>query len=425
MIIHIVTKGESVYGIARRLGASADAILTVNQITNPERLVPGQALVIPGDFFQREVRSGETLSGIALDYGVTLSALLDANPQIQNPNRIQPGQLITIPAAPKKLGTIWVNGYLYPGVTASALEKTLPHLTSVSPFSHMVLPGGGLTELPDEAVLAAARQAGAAPLLVVTNMEPGAGFSGALAHGILTDPTAQSVLLEKITAVMKAKGYRGLNLDFEYLYPEDRENYNRFIQKAAETLHPMGYLVAVALAPKLSADQKGTLYEAHDYETVGALADLVILMTYEWGYLYGPAMAVAPIGPVKKVLDYAVSAMPSGKILMGMPNYGYDWTLPFVKGSAARLLSNSGAVSLAARVGSAIRYDAKSQAPYFNYYDSSGRQHEVWFDDARSIQARLALVSDYELGGVSYWTVDQYFAPNWAVLESMYGVKKL
>ncbi len=95
-----------------------------------------------------------------------------------------------------------------------------------------------------------------------------------------------------------------------------------------ETLHPLGYVVATALAPKVSAEQKGTLYVAHDYPVHGQLADFVIIMTYEWGYIYGPAMAVAPVDQVRRVLDYAVSAMPAGKILMGMPNYGYDWTLP-------------------------------------------------------------------------------------------------
>jgi spore germination protein len=59
------------------------------------------------------------------------------------------------------------------------------------------------------------------------------------------------------------------------------------------------------------------------------------------------------------------------------------------------------------------------------YYDKDGKRHVVWFDDARSIQARLGLVDEYNLGGVSYWTINRYFPQNWLVLESMYDIKKV
>jgi len=125
------------------------------------------------------------------------------------------------------------------------------------------------------------------------------------------------------------------------------------------------------------------------------------------------------------VLDYAVSVIPAGKILMGMPNYGYDWTLPFVQGSAARPLSNTAAIAQASDVGAAIKYDERSQAPFYNYYDRQGRRHEVWFDDARSIRARLRLIHDYNLGGLSYWTIDNLFRTQFLVLRAMYNIVKV
>ena len=132
---------------------------------------------------------------------------------------------------------------------------------------------------------------------------------------------------------------------------------------------------------------------------------------------YGPAMAVSPANMVARVLDYAVTAIPSEKILMGMPNYGYDWTLPFVQGTAARTLSNTGAVQQALEVGARIRYDTIAQAPFYNYYDSERRRHEVWFDDARSVQARLRLVDEYNLGGDRYWTINSFLPQKWLVLD--------
>ena len=87
----------------------------------------------------------------------------------------------------------------------------------------------------------------------------------------------------------------------------------------------MGYTVMVALAPKTSAGQPGLLYEAHDYAALGAAADDVLLMTYEWGYALSEPMAVAPIDKVEQVVRFAVSQIPPDKIFLGMPNYGYDW----------------------------------------------------------------------------------------------------
>src|SRR3712207_5423888 len=136
-------------------------------------------------------------------------------------------------------------------------------------------------------------------------------------------------------------------------------------------------------------------------------------------YTYGPPMAVAPIDQVARVLSYAVTEIPSKKVFMSIPNYGYDWTLPYVKGVAAKTISNVEAVDLAVKTGSTIQYDKTSAAPFFNYYDSLGRGHVVWFEDARSINEKLMLINRYNLGGVSYWTIGKYFPQNWLILNSL------
>ncbi|NLO48652.1 MAG: LysM peptidoglycan-binding domain-containing protein [Clostridiales bacterium] len=422
MIIHTVRSGESIYGIARRYGVDPAAITDANRLANPSSLVVGQTIVIPGDFSVHTVASGESMYTIARNNSVPLNSLVAVNPQV-NPMRLQPGQELIVPRAPGKLGTIFVNGYAFPNISMEVLRGTLPYLTYRSIFSYQVRPDGSLITINDEPLIEAARTQGVAPMMVITNIEEGASFSGELAHSILTNPQVQDTLLSNVLSTLRAKNYYGLDIDFEYILPEDRENYNNFMRKVSAALR--GYTLSVALAPKLSADQRGVLYEAHDYPVMGALVDHVILMTYEWGYTYGPAMAVSPINQVRRVLQYAVTAIPSEKILMGMPNYGYDWTLPFVRGSAARTLTNTGAVLQASRVGADISYDTASQAPFYTYYDSDRKQHEVWFDDARSIQARLRLVSEFDLGGVSYWTINSFTAQNWLVLDSMYNVRKV
>ena len=399
-------------------------VIDDNRLENPERLVVGQTIVVMTENINHTVAPGESLYSIARRYRTTVSDILRANPEIAEPSRIRVGQVVVIPVASPKLGTIDVNGYAFPNISSSTLASTLPHLTYISIFSYQVRPDGSLVPIPDMPIIQNARQNKVASLMVITNIKEGGSFDSELAHTILTNKQVQDTLFDNIIKTL-GKGYYGLDIDFEYLYPRDRENYNRFIKRAVDTLHPLGYTVTVALAPKTSAGQVGLLYEAHDYPALGELVDHIILMTYEWGYTYSSARAVAPINLVEKVLQYAVTAIPSKKILLGIPNYGYDWTLPFVKGSAARSLSHTAAVDLAAKVNARIQFDTTAQSPYFRYYDSSRRQHEVWFEDARSIEAKLKLVDKYNLGGVSYWTINSFFPQNWLVLDSMYNVRKV
>ncbi|MCI1956421.1 MAG: LysM peptidoglycan-binding domain-containing protein [Oscillospiraceae bacterium] len=425
MFLYTVRPGDSVYAIARMFGIYPQSIIEGNQIGNPELLVVGQSLAIPADSVSYTVAQGDTLNEISLRYQVPISAILQANPGITDESLIFAGQVITIPPQLSFLGSKRVNGYAFPNINQNTLQRTLPGLTYCSIFSYQVNADGTLNEIEDQDVIRISRNARVAPIMVITNLVTGEGFSSELAHTILTDNAVQNRLLDNVLQTLGTKNYYGLNIDFEYINPSDREAYNTFVQNAAERLHNAGYILMTSLAPKTSGDQPGLLYEAHDYPVHGQFADYVILMTYEWGYTYGPARAVAPLNLVEQVIQYAVSVIPNQKILMGIPNYGYNWTLPFVSGSAARPLTNPGAVELAGRVGARILFDEESQSPHFNYYDTDGREHEVWFEDARSINAKLHLADRYGLGGVSYWTINSYFAQNWQVLHTLFQVEKV
>ncbi|HYE09908.1 MAG TPA: glycosyl hydrolase family 18 protein [Patescibacteria group bacterium] len=424
MIIHVVKPGESLYSIARFYGATPDRVASENELADPSKLVVGQTLVITEGTSKHKVQPGQSIYTIASQYNVSVRNILAANPSITNPAQISVGQIINIPIDTEKRGTIEVNGYSFPNISMEVLRKTLPYLTYLSIFSYEVNADGTLKPINDQPLIDAARAAGVAPLMVITNLGE-SGFNSDLARTILTNTTVQDTLLDNVIANLRNKNYYGLDIDFEYIYPENREDYNNFLRKVVNRLRPLGYSVTTALAPKTSAEQVGLLYQAHDYPVHGALADHVILMTYEWGYTFGPPLAVAPINEIRKVLNYAVTAIPRNKIFMGIPNYGYDWTLPYVQGSRAETLSNTQAVDLALRENAAIQYNEVSQAPYFNYYDDNRKQHVVWFEDARSIKAKLELVDEYDLGGVSYWTIGRYFPQNWLVLSSMYDIAKV
>ena len=426
LVIHVVQAGDTVTGIARQYGVSPETIVSVNQLTSPDRLVVGQSLVVPQGQRIYVVRPGDTLTSIARQYGVGLDSLQGENPDIDAAGRIYPGQVVVIPPpGGQAQREIEVNGYTFPGSNMALVRTAFPSLTYLSIFSYEVRADGSLSTIDDQRWIAAARSSRVAPMMVITNIRPTGGFDSDIAHAVLNDATAQQNLINNVANTMRAKNYYALNIDFEYVYAYDRQSYNAFLRTITARMHELGYPVMTALAPKLSATQTGLLYEAHDYAVHGEVADRVILMTYEWGYLAGPPQAVAPLNQVRRVLEYALTVIPASKILMGIPNYGYDWTLPYVRGTLATTFSNVEAVDRAARNRAAIRFDPTAQSPYYNYYDAQRRQHIVWFEDARSIQAKLGLVREYNLAGISYWTIERPFPQNLVVLNSEFTIKKV
>lgn len=321
--------------------------------------------------------------------------------------------------------SIIVSGYAYPSIEQWVLEAWLPDLT-LGNFSYGITADGGILDLDDQRLTHTANGAGVKPMMVMTPLDESGNFNSNTASKLLGNPAARTNLAWNILETVRRKGLAGVDFDFEYIPVENKEDYVELVVETRGLLAPEGYFVTVALAPKTSADQPGLLYQGHDYRGMGAAADYVLVMTYEWGYTYGPPMAVSPINQVRRVLDYAVTEIPREKLLMGMPNYGYDWTLPFVQGeSRAEKLSSEEAYWRAQYYGVPVTYDQLAQAPYYSYEDPAGRTHIVWYEDERSIRAKLALVEEYDLAGVGYWNIMDYFPVNSAVLNDMFTIKKV
>lgn len=423
MLIYTVKPGNTLAGISRRYGLSPLRIAADNGLSDMSRLVPGQNLLINVVSVRYILDEGQTLFSISQEYGVPLDELIKANPGL-NPLNLRPGDTVMIPVARReKRRPILVNGYAYPSINTNSLNCVLPFLTFLSPFSYKLTPTAELVPPDDGDLIFRAQRSAVMPIMVVTNIFD-EGFSTEALSGVLASEELQERLIGNILSELTGKNYYGVNMDIEYIAPDDRERYNAFLERLTERLHNEGFIVMSALAPKISADQPGVLYEAHDYAEQGRIVDYVIIMTYEWGYTYGPPLAVSPINEVRRVLDYAVTEIPPEKILMGMPNYGYDWTLPFMRGTPAQSVSLTQAVDLALRYGVEIQFDEQAQTPYF-YYTDNGTQHVVWFDDPRSIDAKLQLIDDYRLAGASWWTVNRCYVPNWLVLQNMYETVKL
>jgi spore germination protein len=427
MQIHVVQPGQTLYGLSQAYSVPVDTIAAANELAVQNSLVVGQAIVIPitGSYYW--LQAGESLYTVSQRFDVPVATLAAIN-RLQVNQTLPVGLRLYLPPRPQR--NIESNAYVEPrGETVAptlieSVQETVELLTYLAPFSFRIQRDGTLAAPPLDNLGAIAAAQGVTLMMVVTNLEKDQ-FSAELGRIILNDETVQTALLNNIVRTARASGFRDIHFDLEFLRPEDREAYNQFLQRASVRLHNEGFLLSTALAPKTSATQQGAWYEAHDYEAHGRYADFSVIMTYEWGYSGGPAMAVSPIGPVRRVLEYALTEMPASKIMMGQNLYGYDWTLPYVAGGQyARALSPQAAIGLARRTNSRIEYDYTAQAPTFNYVDDQGRTHEVWFEDARSIQAKFNLIKELGLRGISYWKLGLSFPQNWLLLEDNFNVVK-
>lgn len=372
------------------------------------------------------VQSGDSLDRIAGLYGTTIAELSYAN-QIPYPYRLAVGQALLIPVGEGDVErrVVTANGYAYPFISPWVLEQTLPYLTNLLVFSYGFTPDGQLIPpaVSDEWMIQTAQSTSVSPILVLTPLGADGRFNNNLIHEVVTSETASETLISNLLLAMEENGFRGVDVDFEYILAEDRDLFTAFVAELRRRMNAAGYVVSVALAPKTSADQPGLLYEGKDYRGLGEAADEVLLMAYEWGYTYGPAMAVAPLNKVRQVVEYALTEIPSEKINLGIPNYGYDWTLPYVRGeSQAVTIGHVEAVQIAIENDVPILFDETAQSPYFNYI-RDGKQHEVWFEDVRSLQAKFNLLNEYDLKGIGIWQIMRLFRAMWLLYANIFYIQ--
>lgn len=369
------------------------------------------------------VKPNDTVDKIAAQFSVTAVSIIRNN-QLVPPYPLAVGQALLIGESDDadSMRMHRAGGYAYTYISRWVLEQTVPFLDRLFVFSYGFTAEGELIDPPrdDLWMIELCQEYGAVPVLTLTPFGLDGKFNNNLIHQVVTNAEVTDRLLNNLVFLMQQKGYGAIDIDFEYILAQDRDYFTAFVRRTAEIMHPYGFQVSVALAPKTSADQKGLLYEGKDYAALGAAADEILLMTYEWGYKYGPPMAVAPLNMVRRVLDYAVTEIEPSKTNIGIANYGYDWPLPFIRGeTVARTIGNVEAVQIAIRYGAEIQFDDTAQSPYFNYMDEEGIEHVVWYEDVRSLQKKYELLPEYGMNGIGVWQIMRWYLAMWLLYEQV------
>jgi len=431
-LMYTVVPGDTLHKLAQIFNTSVQVIAEVNDIEDPNYIEAGSELVIPGWIgIEYTVRPGDTLWSIGRQFGVSPGLIARVN-RIENPSLIFPWQALIIPqqvpdVIKQETETI---AYVFPDGPGlrEALDAAGQCLTYAALFQFRVDGAGGLIE-PEGAqeAVEACKQQGIAPMAVVTNWR-GDLFQPDLARSIMADSATRTQTISSIQSVLRRLELYGVNVDFENMFPEDRPLYTRFIRELRDSLKPDGYLVTIAVAPKDADRPNAPWVGTFDYAALGELVDIMYIMTYEWGWIGGPPMPIAPINQVRRVLAYATSIVPSDKILQGIPLYGYDWPLPDTPESRAAALSLAEVYDLAYRRGASIGYDDISQSPWLRYSDEGGVRHELWFEDPRSLRVKFELAQEFALRGVGFWSnhnAHYAFGQIWSLLCDTFSVVRL
>lgn len=238
-------------------------------------------------------------------------------------------------------------------------------------------------------------------------------FDPVIGHGALV--THRETTVANLVALVAAEHPAGINIDFEGIYPADRDAYTAFVIELSNALHMAGATLMLSVPAKASDDPSDDWSWPYDYRVIGQYADVIQVMTYDEHYPGGAPGAVSGSDWMRATLSYAVSQMDPGKILLGLPAYGYDWDTTDDSGmqvdfkDTAALLHATGAVA---------RYDTTTQSAFFDYTAMDGHSHEVWYDTKQSIQLKAAYAQSMGLAGVSMWALGFENGDFWKAVQA-------
>jgi spore germination protein len=234
---------------------------------------------------------------------------------------------------------------------------------------------------------------------------------------VLHSPALMARQIDAIAALVEANHYAGIDIDYEQLRAGDRRDFTTFCERLATALHAKGKVLSVALFAKTSDAGNSPTNVAQDYRAIGQAADQVRLMGYDYHWASSAPGPIAPVDWLRDVLRYAKTQIPAGKIVLGIPLYGYDWS-----GGHGTVVSWLQALRLSREYHAAPRYDTWAQSPWFTYTDSAGRKHTVWFENAASSRAKFAVAQGAGIGGVYLWMSGYEDTGTWAALRQVLPV---
>lgn len=230
-------------------------------------------------------------------------------------------------------------------------------------------------------------------IAMVTN-----GFDINVSRELLSNGINRKNFIENLKFNLGFDNFDGVNIDFEGISSSEKYLFSSFIKEVYEALNPLGYEVSVDVAARTS-DNSNCWGEPYIYSDIGKYCDYLIIMAYDEHYSKGASGPIASYKWVKDVISYAQSVVAPEKIILGLPAYGYDWSVSTAKAYSLDKINSF----LSTMLVTESSYDTTSLSPYIKYIDSNLVSHTVWYENNESIATKASLVNEYFLGGVAIW----------------------
>lgn len=303
------------------------------------------------------------------------------------------------------------------GDTGSLAAATGQHAIDEIDFDwyHTHADGSVTAEHENLDLVAAARDRELNIFATVTNSEhSGSAFSHTVAAAILTSPTLRRRYIDNLIELVETKGYDGIDLDWENLKATDRGRYAVLVEELAKALHAERRFLSIAVFPKTTEKGQWADQQAVDYRRIGAAVDEFKVMIYAYSGPWGAAGPQAPAAWANKVLDLAERLVPTRKISMGVPFYGYDW-----HGGKVTAVTGTAPVTIAAQENVPVLRDPVSGEAMVQYTDTTGVQHTIYFQDQQALAAKLDLLRQNhpKIAGISAWVMGQEGTGFWSTIE--------
>ncbi len=313
------------------------------------------------------------------------------------------------PSSPSLRVAAWLPYWAGAAGDATVKAQAGKGLDEVDMFSYGLEADGTLN------VLAGARDAA---LIAAVHNNKGTVYmtvTGAASSSVVPDPAKRAVFMKACLDECVKYDLDGVDLDFESMRSQDRADFTKLCAELGKALAVQKKKLSITVIAKQQDRVAWGAADALDYAALGKIADRFKIMTYG---LHGSWGSPGPIGSLpwmESVLKFALSqGVPKGKIFLGVPFFGYDWTAP----KQAKSVSAAAAVALGQKATSGVQFDKTAGEAHFTYKDAQGVTHTVWFQTAASIKAKCELAKKYDLGGVACWSVNQEKADFWAALEA-------
>ncbi len=315
----------------------------------------------------------------------------------------------TITDVPQTRRPVIINGSIPYWDQVSAVESFQSHAAEVNQlalFWYYLNDQGRVTKYEyaeiDASILAHAKQNNIKTLLTITNLgeREDEDWDSVRVEQVLKDEASRKKHIDDILSIVHALHFDGVNIDYEEVAASQRENFSRFIGQLSHRLHDEDKLLSVALHPIFNEESEQRYY-FQDYPQIAHAADFVTVMAYGEHYDEGQPGPIASTAWLLEIIEYMKSkAMPLQKVLLGVPLYGYDWSVDSPEPAVG--LTYQTTQQLLARVKAEPVWDEEAGAPYF-HYTSNGQDHEVWFEDTRSVEQKIRLAQTNGLAGVAFW----------------------